>query len=429
MAAPSPIPDVFSHVVYTDAEKDAIQQWLATAAQLASPSEERLASLNSHLATHTTLLGSKPSAADIAVYRALAPHVAKWTSAERTGERGYHHIVRHVDFVQNASVFKVPIDPADVKFSIKPQVERRKTKKGPEAPPHLLAYQDELAALSRVNEALKAASKQAHVAQVAANRLASGDSPAYEAELAAKEQAYAAELAAKVRACKADLAALQQAHQAKLAEPSTKKEKNDKTKQAKPLSPAVLDLRVGHILKATTHPNADSLFVSTIAVGDAPGADHTTEHDGRTVRTVCSGLNGLVPLAEMQGRAVVAVCNLKPVTMRGVKSAAMVLAASPRAPADDSAHHGPVELVDPPPGAQPGDRVFFDGWAGDPEPVLNPKKKAWETVQPGFCTTDALEAAFDPTAVPALADRPGIAKLRTDKGACTVKSLKGATIR
>ena len=202
----------------------------------------------------------------------------------------------------------------------------------------------------------------------------------------------------------------------------------------KPLSPALIDLRVAHILRAVTHPNADSLYVSTVACGDPPGTDNTSEYDGQVVRTVCSGLNGLVPLEEMQDRKIVAVCNLKPVTMRGVKSCAMVLAASPIVLEGEDHHKGPVELVIPPPEAKAGDRVFFEGWEGEPEAVLNPKKKIWETIQPGFTTTDALEVGFNVEVVPQLAGegenkKTGVAKLKTSVGLCHVSTLKGAAVR
>ena len=220
--------------------------------------------------------------------------------------------------------------------------------------------------------------------------------------------------------------------------PTQKKEKKEKKEKApkppkaapveKPLSPSLIDLRVGHILKCVQHPDAEKLFVSTMAVGDAPGTDNTSEYEGQIVRTVCSGLNGLIPLEEMQNRKIVAVCNLKPVTMRGVKSCAMVLAASPRG---DDSHGGPVELVSPPSDAKAGDRVYFEGWEGEPEGVLNPKKKIWETIQPGFTTTDELEAAFNVEDVEPLKaqGKTGVGKLRTKEGVCVVKSLKGATIR
>nr|GMD82326.1 Retrovirus-related Pol polyprotein from transposon TNT 1-94 [Ipomoea batatas] len=46
------------------------------------------------------------------------------------------------------------------------------------------------------------------------------------------------------------------------------------------------------------------------------------------LRTVVSGLVKYIPLEEMQNRKVFVLCNLKPATMRGIKSQAMVLAAS-----------------------------------------------------------------------------------------------------
>ncbi|KAI5303150.1 G4 quadruplex nucleic acid binding protein, partial [Ascosphaera atra] len=202
---------------------------------------------------------------------------------------------------------------------------------------------------------------------------------------------------------------------------------------------SVIDLRVGHILRAIRHPNADSLFVSTINCGDAPGTENTSvdETTGLTVRTVCSGLNGLVPLEEMQGRKIVAVCNLKPVTMRGIKSCAMVLAASPRPKeGEEDSHAGPVELVSPPEGLEAGARLGFEGWSeGVPEKQLNPKKKVWETYAPGFCTNEGCEVGFD-------AGRVEVCKVQVKEGekmvgrlvsedgrVCTVKTLKGGVVR
>lgn len=135
----------------------------------------------------------------------------------------------------------------------------------------------------------------------------------------------------------------------------------------------------------------------------------------------------------MQNRKVIVVANLKPVTMRGVKSAAMVLAASP--PSDD---HGKIELVAPPEGAVAGERVYFEGYKGEPEPVLNPKKKVWEGIQPGFTTSEGLEVVFDRAkagweGAGAKGKAPGegaVGRLVVEgKGGCTVESLKGAAVR
>ena len=57
----------------------------------------------------------------------------------------------------------------------------------------------------------------------------------------------------------------------------------------------------------------------------------------------------------MQNRMAVLLCNLKPVKMSGVVSQAMVMCA--RSPDN-------VEILDPPSGAAPGDRVTFQGFPG-----------------------------------------------------------------
>lgn len=204
-----------------------------------------------------------------------------------------------------------------------------------------------------------------------------------------------------------------------------------------PTSPALIDLRVGHILRAIAHPNADTLYVSTIAMGDPEGTEHTTvdEQTGKVVRTVCSGLNGLVPLADMQDRKIIVVANLKPVNMRSIKSAAMVLAASPKQE-EGADPHGPdrvVELVEPPAGAEAGDKVYFEGWpygeGKGPEKQLNPKKKQWEAIQPGFYTSDGLTVGFDASKCEDV-DGDGKGDLVVEgKGVCKVKTLKGAVVK
>lgn len=223
--------------------------------------------------------------------------------------------------------------------------------------------------------------------------------------------------------------------------PTSKPKKAPKQQKAAPItaptSPALIDLRVGHILRAIKHPNADSLYVSTIAMGDEEGTDHTQkdEETGKIVRTVCSGLAGLVPLEEMQDRKIIVVANLKPVNMRSIKSAAMVLAASPKQPegADSHAPDRVVELVQPPEGSEAGDKVYFEGWSyGEgkgPEKQLNPKKKQWEAIQPGFYTGDNLVVGFDAGQCEEVEGSEKGNLVVEGKGVCTVKTLKGAVVR
>lgn len=203
-----------------------------------------------------------------------------------------------------------------------------------------------------------------------------------------------------------------------------------------PLSPALIDLRVGHILRCIPHENADSLYVSTIAMGDPEGTENTQKdaETGRIVRTVCSGLRGLIPLEQMQDRKVIVMANLKPVTMRGIKSAAMVLAASPPPKEGEDPHSVDrvVELVSPPEGSEGGDRAFFEGWeygqGKGPEKVLNPKKKQWEAIQPGLYTSEDLTVVFDAARVTSVEGGKGELVIESAKGKCKVPSLKEARL-
>lgn len=80
--------------------------------------------------------------------------------------------------------------------------------------------------------------------------------------------------------------------------------------------PHRLDIRVGKIVEVSKHPDADSLYVEKIDLGEA------------LPRTIVSGLAKYVPIEQMENRLVAVLCNLKPAKMRGVESQGMVLCAS-----------------------------------------------------------------------------------------------------
>ena len=159
-----------------------------------------------------------------------------------------------------------------------------------------------------------------------------------------------------------------------------------------------LDIAIGKIVDCKKHPDADSLYVSQIDLGE------------KEPRQVVSGLVKFMTLDQMKGADVVVLKNLKPVKMRGVESRAMVLCAS-------NDEHTKVEFLIPPTGSKPGDCVYFEGHEGTPEDILNPKKKIFEEVQPDFKTTTDKIAVWK--------DVP----FKTDKGVITVASLTAAKIK
>merc|ERR1712183_442808 len=134
-----------------------------------------------------------------------------------------------------------------------------------------------------------------------------------------------------------------------------------------------LDLRVGHIRKASKHPDADSLYVEEIDLGeDKP-------------RTVISGLVKFIPEEEMQDRMAIILCNLKPSKMRGIMSEAMVMCASTPEK---------VEIMAPPAGSKPGDLVEVEGYVRNPDAQLNPKKKIFEACAPDLKVNDSKQATY-----------------------------------
>ncbi|CEI87128.1 hypothetical protein RMCBS344292_01548 [Rhizopus microsporus] len=166
-----------------------------------------------------------------------------------------------------------------------------------------------------------------------------------------------------------------------------------------------IDIRVGYIKSCKKHEGADSLYVEEIDVGE------------EEPRTIVSGLVRWYPIEQMENRYVLVLCNLKPASMRGVKSYGMVLCASA---ADGSA----VELLGPidPSKVKPGDRVYVEGQEGEPEKVLNPKKKYWETVQPELKTNDECIALYG--------DKPLLIKTASGEAMqCKVASVKNGGIK
>ncbi|XP_042324415.1 aminoacyl tRNA synthase complex-interacting multifunctional protein 1 isoform X2 [Sceloporus undulatus] len=159
----------------------------------------------------------------------------------------------------------------------------------------------------------------------------------------------------------------------KKGEKKEKKQPSATNDDSKPLDVSRLDLRIGCITTAKKHPDADTLYIEEVDVGEA------------NPRTVVSGLVKHVPLEEIQNRMAIFLCNLKPVKMRGVLSQAMLMCASTPEK---------VEILVPPSGVVPGDRITFEGFPGEPEKELNPKKKMWEQIQPDLHTNDECVAMY-----------------------------------
>jgi glutaminyl-tRNA synthetase len=178
-----------------------------------------------------------------------------------------------------------------------------------------------------------------------------------------------------------------------------------------------VELRVGQILSAEQHPEADSLYILNVRVAEeaGEGVDSTA---GGAVRTILSGLAGYIPLDSLVSRKVVVVCNLKPSKMRGIVSEGMLLAASGVVAGNDQQV---VELLAPPEGALVGELISVSGYeAPAPDAVLKSKsaQEVWKRVCGELRTDSRGQACYGPNG----------GMLQTSAGPCRVNTLFGARI-
>ncbi|CAL1590088.1 unnamed protein product [Knipowitschia caucasica] len=124
-----------------------------------------------------------------------------------------------------------------------------------------------------------------------------------------------------------------------------------------------LDLRVGRVLSTRSH--AQSLSIQEVDVGEpAP-------------RTVVSKLGANIQLDQLPGAMVVLICNVKACKLRGVVSKARLVCCGQSKDC--------IELLTPPPGSTPGDRITFLNFPGEADKELPTKDHVFERLQPDLC--------------------------------------------
>ncbi|KAF5389221.1 hypothetical protein D9757_003544 [Collybiopsis confluens] len=362
-------------------EKDEseVVSWIEKVSQGDVVKSEKLNDLNAVLVPKTYIAASYLTAADVALYAALHPVISKLQAPEY---HSYPSVTRYFDHIQSIPPVR-SIANASSSFSVvnldltnAPKIERaadapKKKEKKDATTPEPTSSTPAASALPAANEG-KGQKKE---------KKEKKEKPAIADT--AKENKKEGKKAASGKSTPAP-------------------------DEGEPV-PSMIDLRVGHILDVQKHPDADGLYIEQIDIGEETGP-----------RTVVSGLVHYIPIEQMRDKYLVAVCNLKPANMRGVKSFAMVLCATSK-----EGKEGGIELIQPPANSKPGDRVYFEGDEFEnatPVSQLNPKKKIFETVQPGFITLESREAAWvDPTT-------KSVHKIRTKEGVCVAPTLVGASL-
>lgn len=137
-----------------------------------------------------------------------------------------------------------------------------------------------------------------------------------------------------------------------------------------------LEIRVGRIVDIARHPDADTLYVEQVDVGEPEP------------RTIVSGLVKFASEDELRGRSVVVLCNLKPRAMRGVTSHGMLLCAS-------NEDHTVVDPLAAPEDVPLGELVTFDGHRAAPIDPGNRATKAFDRIAEGLKTNDDGVAMFE----------------------------------
>lgn len=141
--------------------------------------------------------------------------------------------------------------------------------------------------------------------------------------------------------------------------PPKQKQQPKKEEYGEPITQ--LDIRVGRITKVWKHPDSEKLYCEEIDIGD------------EKPRQIASGLQQFIPIEQMENALVLVLANLKPKKLAGFESQGMVLTAG-------TPDHTVIELLVPPEGSQPGDKITIKGFERNPPPVLNPKKGIFEAV-------------------------------------------------
>ncbi|TRM66409.1 hypothetical protein BD626DRAFT_556294 [Schizophyllum amplum] len=320
--------DAPAYAGQTEKDQAEVTQWVDKIAKGAVGKEADLKDLNATLTPRTFVVANSLTAADVALYGALHPVLSQLQPAQYWAVPA---VTRHFDHIQYLPTVRAAAEPLAPAFSVVPfDLDNAPPPERVQEAPKKKEKKPAAAAASTSEPAPVAA------APGTAEKPASDEKPAQKKEKKEKKPKEGQSTEKKVKEKKAAPAPEEP------AEPA----------------PSMIDLRVGRIVEVNKHPDADGLYVEKIDIGEETGP-----------RTVVSGLVKYIPIEEMRDRWLIAVCNLKPATMRGVKSFAM--------------------------GSKPGDRIYFEGME-DALPVsqLNPKKKIFETIQPDFTTLDTKEAAW-----------------------------------
>jgi len=156
-----------------------------------------------------------------------------------------------------------------------------------------------------------------------------------------------------------------------------------------------LDIRVGKFVQIVKHETAEKLYVADLDVGEL------------IPRKVITGLAQKIPEKKLSGKLVCVLCNLRPARIAGILSNGMLLGAA-------SSDNSKVELVCPPQGSVPGERIRFEGYTGDPLAVVDISQK--KRLELFLKTNSKCQATYKDV------------RWMSSAGACSVESMANSAV-
>ncbi|KAG7810873.1 hypothetical protein KL921_002501 [Ogataea angusta] len=173
------------------------------------------------------------------------------------------------------------------------------------------------------------------------------------------------------------------------------------------VSPKVVELRVGRIIEVRKHENADRLYVSKVQIAEHPQSPKYAQ--------VCSGLVDHIPIEAMLHSRVCLVTNLKPSKMRGIKSEAMLLAAT-------NTDGSKVEIVNPPRSIPLGTLLYFEGHKNEHENSTRLSSSQWKSIAENLHTDSNGNVVYGN-------EQPLLLRNEINDDPCTVRTLTNCKVR
>ena len=336
--------------------------------------DNSLKSLNAYLTTRTFLQTNEVSAADRSAFETLHPVVSSWNA--KTQQQNLN-IVRWFDLIQHLPNNALPVVSLSVVLPETPELKAGLTGASQRIPGFPISSSPAPAPASASAPASKSTPSKPAPSSSSSSSTPTTSSSSSSSTPSTQPSAAPTPAPSPSSSTQPSTSAPSSSTQPAASQPANARGGRGKGPAKPPPAPKKpvlaapkdykaafgrLNILVGKVVKAEVHPNADTMYVEQIDLGEeAP-------------RQVVSGLRNFIPLEQFAGMKVICLANLKEAKLRQVSSAAMVLCAS-------NPEHTAVEVLTIDDSVPVGERLIVPGFEDAADEVINPKHKVWELVR------------------------------------------------